>query len=351
MEENARGAEREEPEVGRGGGGRERLAARGPVPGARATPGPAGLPPLGTEHTGGKGTRRQMGRRGRRRLALDSASCNAPQPWLRSHLKLWGRGGVAVSWLCPPPPGAQKLSPGGVLGEPLGMGLDSHMQAGCLPPEFPAARGHAPGQPWPRPGTAQPRRPPCRCHGAAHGQPATVRHAALPLRLGGQPSHASGPSVLVGRGQWDPAPPQNRALQLGKAATHRHASGTHTCFSPEALTETRQRDDSQAPPQTCYQVPGPAKFPRACTMYENTHPCVHAPVCACVRACMYILHCIAHRGLTHPLPSSLHIPDMCPPHPPASASLNGAETNHVAVATVPCPRGTSSSPSPPSGRN
>ena len=32
MEENARGAEREEPEVGRGGGGRERLAARGRCP-------------------------------------------------------------------------------------------------------------------------------------------------------------------------------------------------------------------------------------------------------------------------------------------------------------------------------
>lgn len=193
------------------------------------------------------------------------------------------------------------------------MGLDSHMQAGCLPPEFPAARGHAPGRPWPRPGTAQPRRSPCKCHGTAHGQPATVRHAALPLRLGGQPSHASGPSVLVGQGQWDPAPRQNQALQLGKAATHRHASGTHTCFSPAALTETRQRDDPQAPPQTCYQVPGPAKFPRACTMYENTHPCVHAPLCACVRACMYILHCSSHRGLTHPLPSSLHI--LQPQHP------------------------------------
>ena len=42
MEENARGGEREEPEVGRGGGGRERLAARcegDPRPGWSSSPG------------------------------------------------------------------------------------------------------------------------------------------------------------------------------------------------------------------------------------------------------------------------------------------------------------------------
>lgn len=187
---------------------------------------------------------------------------------------------MTVSWLGPPFSWGPEAQSWLGFGGPIGMGLDSHMQAGCLPPKFPAARGHAPGRPWP--GQAQhspaPLTPtPCRCHGTAHGQPATVRHAALPLRLGGQPSHASGPSVLGGRGRWDPAPRQP-SPQLGKAATHRHASGTHTCFSPAALTETRQRDNSRAPPQTCYQVLGPAKFPRACTLYEHTHPCVHAPL-------------------------------------------------------------------------
>lgn len=29
------------------------------------------------------------------------------------------------------------------------MGLGSYMQAGCPPPKFPAARGQAPGPPWP----------------------------------------------------------------------------------------------------------------------------------------------------------------------------------------------------------
>ena len=41
-------------------------------------------------------------------------------------------------------------------------------------------------RPLAQPGTAQPSTP-CRRHGTAHGQPATVRHAALPLRVGSQP--------------------------------------------------------------------------------------------------------------------------------------------------------------------
>ena len=79
MEENARVGEREEPEVGREGRGGERLTS--PVRG-RPQAWLAFLP-WGRSTQMAKARDQQMGRRGRRRLALDSASCNAPQPWLR----------------------------------------------------------------------------------------------------------------------------------------------------------------------------------------------------------------------------------------------------------------------------
>lgn len=56
---------------------------------------------------------------------------------------------MAISWVCPYPlPGAQQLSLR-VEREAGRMGLGSYMQAGCPPPKFPAARGQAPGPPWP----------------------------------------------------------------------------------------------------------------------------------------------------------------------------------------------------------
>lgn len=221
---------------------------------------------------------------------------------------------MAVSWLVPPSSwGPEVQSWWGSGGAPRDGTGQSH--AGWVPPT------RVPSSPRPRPwATLAPARhstaPPlpvqmprhstrAACHSQTCRPASQVGWAAQPCFW---PLCPGGPGAVGSR-----SPPQNQALQLGKAATHRHASGTHTCFSPAALTETRQRDDPQAPPQTCYQVPGPAKFPRACTMYENTHPCVHAPLCACVRACMYILHCSSHRGLTHPLPSSLHI--LQPQHP------------------------------------
>jgi hypothetical protein len=275
MEENARVGGREEPEAGEGGG-RERLMS--PVRG-RPQARLAFLP---------RGRSTQMAK-ARDRQRGDVAA--GAWLWTLPHAMRPSPGSAdtqasGVGWddrqLAWAPlllgPGSSVLV--GLLGGPSGWDWTVTCRLGASHPSSQQPEATPLGDPGPaRHSTAPPplTPTPCRCHSTAHGQPATVRHAALPLRLGGQPSHASGPSVLGGRGQWDPAPRQP-SPQLGKAATHRHASGTHTCFSPAALTETRQRDNSRAPPQTCYQVLGPAKFPRACTLYEHTDPCVHAPV-------------------------------------------------------------------------
>lgn len=198
---------------------------------------------------------------------------------------------MAVSWLVPPFSWGPEAQSWLGFGGPIGMGLDSHMQAGCLPPKFPAARGHTPGRPWPSqaqhspaPATPTPR----RRHGTAHEQPATVRHAALPLRLGGQPSHASGPSVLGGQGLWDTAPRQP-SPQLGKAATHRHASGTHTCFSPAALTETRQTNPRPYPRHATRSWDLPSSPEHVRCMSTPIPVCMRLCAHACVRAWIFLI--------------------------------------------------------------
>lgn len=113
---------------------------------------------------------------------------------------------MAISWVCPYPlPGAQQLSLR-VEREAGRMGLGSYMQAGCPPTQVPSSQRPGPWATLAQPGTAQPATP-CRCFGTAHRQLATVRHAALPLGLSGQPAMllASDP---VGLEQQDLQPPR-----------------------------------------------------------------------------------------------------------------------------------------------
>lgn len=276
----------------------------------------------------------------------DAVSCNAPSPGSAGHSSFgvgWDDRSAGLGPLLGP--GSSVLVG---LGGPIGMGLDSHMQAGCLPTQVPSSQRPRPWADSGPPGTAHPAplTPTlCRCHSTAHGQPATVRHAALPLRLGGQPSHASGPSVL-GPGAVGPRPRQP-SPQLGKAATHRHVSGTHTCFSP-ALSQRPDRDTT------------PGHHPRHATRSWDlpSSPehvrCMSTPISVCMRlcACMDILDCSSHRGLTHPLPPHLHILDMCPPPHPFCLSIpkwsrDKPRGDHGA----PAPEEPSTPLSPPSGRN
>lgn len=309
MEENARGGEREEPEVGREGGGRERLAARcegDPRPGWSSSPGDGAHRWQRHETTDGATWPQAPGPG---LCLMQCAPALAPLT-LKASGAGWGGRQLACAPLLLRPRSSVLV---GLWGGPSGWDWTVTCRLGASHPSSQQPEATPLGDLGPGQAQHSPAAP--RANATAQHTGSLPQSDMPPCLSGwvGSPAMLLAPLSWWARGSGIPLPPQNQALQLGKAATHRHASGTHTCFSPAALTETRQRDDPQAPPQTCYQVPGPAKFPRACTMYENTHPCVHAPLCACVRACMYILHCSSHRGLTHPLPSSLHI--LQPQHP------------------------------------
>lgn len=193
-----------------------------------------------------------------------------------------GRRGWLSAGLFHPSPGAQ-LSPGGWGGR---WGLGSHMQAGRLPPKFPAARGQAPG--------------PAR-HSTAFHPVQTSRHSAraarhsqtcCPASQGGQPAMLLDPLSPRALGHWDCLPLTKPCIWVKQP----HAD-THQAHTPAPRQRPAQRSDRetnlscpQAHPRLCYQILGPGKFPKSCT-YMSTHIlCMYVPVCmyAHTYTCMYV---------------------------------------------------------------
>lgn len=256
---------------------------------------------------------------------------------------------MTVSWLGPPfswgPEAQSWLGFWGAHRDGTGQ---SH--AGWVPPtQVPSSQRPRPWATLARPGTAQPR-PPSRPPRAD----ATAQHTGS-LPQSDMPPCLSGwvgsPAMLLAPLSWGAGgsgtlPPDNQAHSWVKQP-HTDTRQAHTPASPQRLSQRPDRETT------------PGHHPRHATRSWDlpSSPehvrCMSTPIPVCMRlcACMDILDCSSHRGLTHPLPPHLHILDMCSPHPLASASPNGAETNPVAVTTVPCPRGTSTPLSPPSGRN
>lgn len=199
---------------------------------------------------------RQMGWCGHRPLALGSASCNAPQPWLRLPLKAWGGGGCQPA--CPNPLSEPSNSVLGANGGLAGWGWAATCSWVPPRPKFSAARGQFPEPPWPSQAehspqpradaTAQhtgslpqPDMPPCLL-GWAGSQPCFWLLVPLSLRAWGSgitrhPLPPTTPTLT----KW--------ALQLGKAATHRHMPGIRPCPSPLAPTKTRREIQTPAAPR------------------------------------------------------------------------------------------------------
>lgn len=200
----------------------------------------------------------------------------------------WPSAGLVptLSW----GPAAQCLE-----GGPARQGRAGQPHAGWPPPTQ-VSSSHRPG-PWaPWPSHTQHSLPPradAQHSTRAAGHSQTRCPASQSGWAASQPCFWLLAPAPEGLGQRHPPPITKGTLQPGKAATRRHTSGAHSCSSPAAPTETRQKDMPQLPqahpPRTL--LPGPrtcqalaSRLLCACTCaWEWAHVCMCTRVCACSR--------------------------------------------------------------------